>query len=89
MTAVVAESYARIFYRNAVDGGFLLPFESEQPLMNEIRTGDDLEINIPAGTLKNLTRGTSYRLRPLGDVLEIVKAGGLFPYARKAGMLKS
>ena len=89
MTAVVAESYARIFYRNAVDGGFLLPFESEQPLMNETRTGDDLEINIPSGTLKNLTRGTSYRLRPLGDVLDIVKAGGLFPYARKAGMLKS
>jgi len=89
VTAVVAESYARIFYRNAVDGGFLLPFESEQPLMNEIRTGEDLEINIPAGTLKNLTRSTSYRLRPLGDVLDIVKAGGLFPYARKAGMLKS
>jgi 3-isopropylmalate/(R)-2-methylmalate dehydratase small subunit len=89
VTAVVAETYARIFYRNAVDGGFLLPFESEQPLMNEIRTGDDLEINIPAGTLKNLTLGTSYRLRPLGDVLDIVKAGGLFPYARKAGMLKS
>ena len=87
--AVVADTYARIFYRNAVDGGFLLPFESEQPLMHEIHTGDDLEINIPAGTLKNLTRGTSYRLRPLGDVLDIVKAGGLFPYARKAGMLKS
>src|SRR6185503_9372891 len=52
------------------------------------QTGDEVEINIPAGTLKNLTRGTSYRLRPLGDVLEIVKAGGLFSYAREAGMLK-
>src|SRR2546428_11915499 len=60
VAAVVAESYARIFYRNAVDGGFLLPFESEQPLMNEIRTGDDPQINIPAGTLKNLTPTTSY-----------------------------
>ena len=68
VTAVVAESYARIFYRNAVDGGFLLPFESEQPLMNETHTGDDLEINVPSGTLKNLTRDTSYRLQPLGDV---------------------
>ena len=88
ITAVVAESYARIFYRNAVDGGFLLPFESEQPLVAETQTGDELEINIPAGTFKNLTSGTTYRLRPLGDVLEIVKAGGLFSYAREAGMLK-
>ena len=89
VTAVVAETYARIFYRNAVDGGFLLPFESEASLSGETQTGDDVEINIPAGILKNLTRATSHRLRPLGDVLEIVKAGGLFPYARKAGMLKS
>ena len=88
VTAVVAESYARIFYRNAVDGGFLLPFESESPLVVETQTGDEIEINIPAGALKNLTRGTSYRLRPLGDVLEIVKAGGLFSYAREVGMLK-
>jgi 3-isopropylmalate/(R)-2-methylmalate dehydratase small subunit len=88
VTAVVAETYARIFYRNAVDGGFLLPFESESPLVVETQTGDEIEINIPAGTLKNHTRGTSFRLRPLGDVLEIVKAGGLFSYAREAGMLK-
>jgi 3-isopropylmalate/(R)-2-methylmalate dehydratase small subunit len=89
VTAVVAESYARIFYRNAVDGGFLLPFESEASLPAETQTGDEVEINIPAGMLKNLTRGTSHRLRPIGDVLEIVKAGGLFSYAREAGMLKT
>src|SRR5256712_4872069 len=61
--AVVAESYARIFYRNAVNGGFLLPFESEASLPAETQTGDDVEINIPAGILKNLTRATSHRLR--------------------------
>jgi 3-isopropylmalate/(R)-2-methylmalate dehydratase small subunit len=89
VSAVVAESYARIFYRNAVDGGFLLPFESEKPLNSEIQTGDDLEINIPNGTLTNRSRGKVYALRSLGDVLEIVKAGGIFAYARKTGMLKS
>ena len=89
VTAVVAESYARIFYRNAVDGGFLLPFESELPLVAETQTGDDLEITISAGELKNLTRGTTHRLHPIGDVLEIVKAGGLFSYARASGMLKT
>ena len=88
ITAVVAESYARIFYRNAVDGGFFIPCESTQRLIADIKTGDDLEINISAGTLKNVTSGKSYGLRPLGDVLDIVTAGGIFAYARKTGMLK-
>lgn len=87
--AVVAESYARIFYRNAVDGGFILPLESPAALTTVISTGDEVEINIPAGTLINLTRHTTYPLRPVGDVLDIVKAGGIFAYARQSGMLKS
>ncbi len=88
ITAVVAESYARIFYRNAVDGGFFIPCESTQRLIADIKTGDDVEVNISAGTLKNVTSGKSYGLRPLGDVLDIVTAGGVFAYARKMGMLK-
>ena len=87
--AVVAESYARIFYRNVVDGGFCVPFESTGPLIAAIQTGDEVEINIPTGTLTNLTRHTTHSLRPIGDVLDIVKAGGIFAYARKVGMLKS
>ena len=86
---MVAESYARIFYRNVVDGAFCMPFESTQRLITEVKTGDDLEINVPAGTLKNLTSGKTYSLRPLGDVLEIIKAGSVFAYARQAGFLKS
>src|SRR5437588_469707 len=89
ITAVVAESYARIFYRNAVDGGFFIPCESTQRLIAEIKTGDDVEVNISAGVLKNVTSGKTYELRPLGDVLDIVTAGGIFAYARKMGMLKS
>ena len=87
--AVVAESYARIFYRNSVDGGFFVPFEATQRLVGEVTTGDDLEIDVPKGTLTNRTSGKIYSLRPLGDVLEIVKAGGVFAYARQAGFLKS
>jgi len=86
--AVVAESYARIFYRNSVDGGFFIPFESTQRLITEVKTGDDVEINVPQGTLTNRTSGKTYSLRPLGDVLEIIKAGGVFAYARLAGFLK-
>src|SRR5437870_2730370 len=80
--AVVAESYARIFYRNVVDGGFCMPLESTQRLITAIKTGDDLKIDIPLGMLQDITTGTVYSLRPLGDVADIVKAGGIFPYAR-------
>ena len=89
ITAVVAESYARIFYRNSVDGGFFIHFEATQRLIAEVKTGDDVEVNIPAGTLKNLTSGKTHSLRPLGDLLDIIKAGGVFAYARQAGLLKS
>src|SRR5437660_2668894 len=87
--AVVAESYARIFYRNIVDGAFCMPFESTQRLITEVKTGDELEIDVPAGALKDLSSGKTYRLRPLGDVLDIIKAGGVFAYARQAGLLKT
>jgi 3-isopropylmalate/(R)-2-methylmalate dehydratase small subunit len=85
--AVIAESYARIFYRNAVDGGFVVPFESMEKLTDKIKTGDEIEIDTPAGTLKNLTTGETYLLRPLGDVADILKAGDLFEYARLTGMI--
>lgn len=87
--AVVAESYARIFYRNSVDGGFFIPFEATQRLIGEVATGDDLAINVSNGTVTNRTSGKTCSLRPLGDVLEIVKAGGVFAYARQVGFIKS
>lgn len=85
--AIVAESYARIFYRNAVDGGFFIPFETGEHLYKEIRTGDEIEIDNKKGQLKNLTVGKQYKLLPLGDVEEILRAGGIFAYARQEGML--
>jgi 3-isopropylmalate/(R)-2-methylmalate dehydratase small subunit len=86
--AVVAESYARIFYRNAVDGGFFVPFEAMDRMSQEIATGDELEIDVSRGILKNLTHGKQYRLKPLGDIIEILKAGDVFEYARKKGLIK-
>jgi len=85
--AVVAESYARIFFRNAVNGGYLIPFECEQRLCEEVRTGDDLEIRVQEGLLHNLTTRDRWRLRPLGEITPILEAGGLFAYARRMGML--
>lgn len=85
--AVIAESYARIFYRNAIDGAFVAPFETSQHLAAIIRTGDELELNTTAGTLKNLSQHKEFVLNSLGDVEHILRSGGIFAYARQSGML--
>ena len=85
--AIVADSYARIFYRNSVDGGFLVPLEGEKNLVDVIKTGDDIEIDFDSGTLQNVSTDQSYKLKSPGTVLPIIEAGGLFNYARENGMI--
>jgi 3-isopropylmalate/(R)-2-methylmalate dehydratase small subunit len=84
---VVAEFYARIFYRNAVNGGYLVPVESEKRMVDEICTGDEVEVDLEKGTLKNLSTGESWKVKSLGEVAPIIEAGGVFAYAKKVGML--
>jgi 3-isopropylmalate/(R)-2-methylmalate dehydratase small subunit len=86
--AVVAEFYARIFFRNAVNGGYLTPFECVGRLCDVVCTGDELRLDVGAATLHNLTTKERYELKPLGDVAPILEAGGVFAYAKKAGMLQ-
>ena len=86
--AVVAESYARIFYRNSINGAYVLPFECEADPAKSIRTGDEVELDTLAGTLSDLTSGQQWKLASLGDFAGIIEAGGIFDYARQAGMLK-
>ena len=88
IAAVVAEFYARIFYRNSVNGGYLIPLEAKARLCEQVCTGDNLVIDIAAGKLTNTTTGDEWELLPLGEVAPILEAGGLFPFATKAGMLK-
>ena len=85
--AVVAEFYARIFYRNAVNGGYLIAFDSPQRLVDKFNTGDQAEIDLEKSVIRNLTQKTEYKLAPLGDVMPIIEAGGIFAYARKEGMI--
>jgi 3-isopropylmalate/(R)-2-methylmalate dehydratase small subunit len=85
--AIIAESYARIFYRNSVDGGFIIPLEAKEKINDKIKTGDEVSIDFQNQIITNVTNKTTYHLRPLGDVLPIIDAGGLFPYARKNGMI--
>jgi 3-isopropylmalate/(R)-2-methylmalate dehydratase small subunit len=85
---VIAEFYARIFFRNSVNGGYLVPLESKGRLVDQISTGDELEVHLDQQYLLNKTTGKRHDLLPLGDVLPIIEAGGVFNYAKAAGMLK-
>ncbi|MDP2906118.1 MAG: 3-isopropylmalate dehydratase small subunit [Candidatus Omnitrophota bacterium] len=73
--AVVAESFAAIFFRNSINIG--LPFV-ESPDAKKINEGDELEIDLAAGAVKNLTQGSVYKTQPFPDFLQdIVLDGGL------------
>lgn len=85
---VVATSYARIFYRNAVDGGFLIPLECKNEIFKQIETGEEVEIQYDTNRLIHKESGKQYTLKPLGEVSEIIHAGGIFEFARKHQMLK-
>ena len=84
----IAEFYARIFYRNAVNGGYLIPFETPDRLCERVCTGDELSLDVVKAVLYNRTTKEEWKLKPLGEVAPILEAGGVFPYAKKVGMLK-
>jgi len=85
--AVVAESYARIFYRNTINGGYLVPLQTPRRLIESIATGDEVEIDTDSATVRDLRTGERFDCAALGDAGAILAAGGLFAYARKQGML--
>jgi len=85
--AIIAPTFARIFYRNSVDGGFIIPYESIEDLSQKVHTHDELEIDQKKQVVKNLTQNEEYKIRPLGSVADIVEAGGIFAYARETGMM--
>lgn len=86
--AIIANDYARIFYRNAVDGGFVIPYETSTDMKNAVSTGDKVEVDQEKDTLTNLTTGKTYTLQSLGSAKDIIDAGGIFKYARKNNLIK-
>ena len=81
--AVIAVSFARIFYRNSVDGAFLLPIEVDEETYKKISNSDELEINIEKNEIKNITKNESYSMKPFSEIIaKIISAGGLFKYKR-------
>ena len=79
--AVLSLSFARIFYRNAVDGAFLLPIEIDEDTLKDVSEGDELEINIDNNEIKNLTKNKKYQMKPFSELIgKIIAAGGLFKF---------
>src|SRR5205085_4029317 len=62
---IIAEFYARIFFRNSVNGGYVIPFESQERLVEKVRTGDELEVHLDEQYVLNKTKNERYALKPL------------------------
>jgi len=84
---VLAESFARIFFRNSVATGELYPCECGDRLCELLKTGDVVTVDLDAETVTLKASGRVHRFKPLGDVRPVVDAGGLFNYARQKGMI--
>lgn len=80
--AILSPSFARIFYRNAIDGGYLLPIEIDESVLEQIENEDNLEIDLENNIIRDTTKNNAiYKIKPFSKIIsEIVKAGGLFNY---------
>jgi 3-isopropylmalate dehydratase small subunit len=82
IAAVIAGSFARIFYRNAFNMG--LPILESANAIGDIHEGDEIEIDLEKGIIFNKTRSQTYQARPTPPFMQdLIKAGGLIPYVRK------
>jgi 3-isopropylmalate/(R)-2-methylmalate dehydratase small subunit len=86
--AVLAESFARIFFRNCVATGELYPCECVDRLCDLLVTGDRLTVDLDRGTIVVEGSGKTFEFRSLGEVRPVVDAGGIFNYARQTGMIE-
>jgi 3-isopropylmalate/(R)-2-methylmalate dehydratase small subunit len=81
ISAVLAPSFARIFYRNCVDGGYLLPLEIERFTLGQISDGDTLEIEIENNQIHDITNGKNFSISPFPPLIKkIIDSGGLMHY---------
>jgi 3-isopropylmalate/(R)-2-methylmalate dehydratase small subunit len=81
--AVIANSFARIYYRNSINGGrSIYPLETAADLAAQVKTGDELEIDLNKLTVKKAD-GQTFALQDFGPVKEIIDCGGLTAYNKR------
>jgi 3-isopropylmalate/(R)-2-methylmalate dehydratase small subunit len=82
ISLVIAESFARIFYRNAINIG--LPLLECKDITKHVKEGDILEVDLDKGIIKNLTTGEELKAQKLPEfMMEILNDGGLMPHLKK------
>ena len=86
---VLAESFARIFFRNCVATGELYPCDIMERLCEVLTTGDEVRVDLDEGKVLKKSTGQEYSIKPLGEVRPVIDAGGLFKFARKNGMISN
>ena len=88
ISAVIAGSFARIFYRNSINIG--LPILESPDAIKGIKEGDKIEIDFDSGKIKNLTTGKIFKTAPFPPFMqELISAGGLMPWINKSPGSKS
>jgi 3-isopropylmalate/(R)-2-methylmalate dehydratase small subunit len=85
---VIAESFARIFFRNCIATGELYPVDVGERLCDRVVTGEEAVVDLAAKTLTLTASGRVVTLCDLGDAKAVIDHGGLFEYARKTGMIR-
>jgi 3-isopropylmalate/(R)-2-methylmalate dehydratase small subunit len=81
VSCVIAENFARIFYRNAINIG--LPLMECPEAAKDAQTGDEIEADTNSGTIRNLTKNKSYTAVPFPEFMQqIITAGGLVNYTK-------
>jgi len=82
ISCIIAKSFARIFFRNAINIG--LPLLECNEAVDKTKAGDVLEVDLPSGRIKNLTNGMTFTAKPYPDFMaELISAGGLIEYTKK------
>jgi 3-isopropylmalate/(R)-2-methylmalate dehydratase small subunit len=82
ISGVIAQSFARIFFRNAINIG--LPILECDEAVAETDSGDILEVDLARGEIKNLTKGKSFHAKPYPNfMLELISAGGLIEHTKR------
>jgi len=82
ISCVIAKSFARIFFRNAINIG--LPLLECEEAVDNTESGEVLEVDLSSGEIKNLTRGMTFTAEPYPDFMaELISAGGLIEYTKQ------
>ena len=82
ISCVIAKSFARIFFRNAINIG--LPLLESEEAVDNIKNGDTVEVDLEKGTIKNVSTGKTFTAKPYPEFMsELIAAGGLVEYTKK------